>query len=378
MPRFQRNLIRLATLLLIALLGTPALAGQTYIEEMTADRVTTTTMLGFNIARCKSEMRSECVSWGNSTCRPSAPQSPARLLGDFDYQLIFGGCGNAAHPGPCVYTLRCTESCRVTCANNPTPPPVPSQCDYTNQTVCNGHCPGRFNNNGVCFNWTSVAPNCWMCRCRTGTPACECTGTCGPSGQNPQQEQNGDPECPGTPIVIDMDRGGFHLTSLEDGVLFDINADGIVESVAWTDPSSGDGWLFLDRNQNGRIDDGGELFGDSTPLVAGGPAPHGFAALADLDAPFMGGNGDGILDASDERFQELGVWVDANHNGELDKGEARSLDEAAVLWIELDFVQQKSRDEHGNWFQYKGQIWVQDGLEAVPQVIYDVILQAVR
>ncbi|MEM7051509.1 MAG: hypothetical protein AAF604_17715 [Acidobacteriota bacterium] len=357
-------------------LAAPVQAGQTHSTEVTFWGTTTYNQLGINLAICKSALQSDCTSWGNSICRPSAPELPPSLLSDFDHDLIYQSCGASTFPEPCVYSLFCSQTCRVTCADDPTPPPTLNQCDYTNSTVCNGDCPGRFNNNGSCFNWTSIATNCWMCRCQAGTPACECTGTCNQGNPgNGTPEQNGDPECPNTPILIDMDGLGYRLTDVSNGALFDIDADGAVELVAWTDPASGDGWLFLDRNQNGRIDHGGELFGDSTALISGELAEHGFAALADLDTPFLGGNGDGIIDPSDERFYELGIWVDANHDGVSDKGETVDLWEAGILWIELDYVQQKSRDEHGNWFQYRGRVWVQQGLGVNPREIYDVILQ---
>jgi len=72
--------------------------------------------------------------------------------------------------------------------------------------------------------------------------------------------------CPGctSPIVIDTTGEGFHLTSAEDGVLFDFYGNGRPIQVAWTAAGSGNAFLALDRNHNGKIDNGGELFGNLT------------------------------------------------------------------------------------------------------------------
>jgi hypothetical protein len=112
----------------------------------------------------------------------------------------------------------------------------------------------------------------------------------------PPDYAQGDPECPedpppnSSPIVVDLDRGGFDFTGLDDPVRFDIDADGVAETLSWSDPSSRDALLAYDHNGNGVIGDGGELFGDSSRLLSGGTAAHGFHALAELDSPAFGGN----------------------------------------------------------------------------------------
>ena len=113
-------------------------------------------------------------------------------------------------------------------------------------------------------------------------------------------------ECdPNSPIIVDLDRKGFHLTGLEDSVLFDIDADGILEEISWTRADQLDGFLVLDRNENGVIDDGRELFGNYTLLLGGGVAPHGYIALAEFDQQAHGGNGDEMIDSRDAVFSAL-------------------------------------------------------------------------
>ena len=117
----------------------------------------------------------------------------------------------------------------------------------------------------------------------------------------------------GCPVVVDVEDDGIHLTGLDDPVWFDIDADGDQDLMSWTDRS--EGLLALDRNGNGMIDDGGELFGNATRLVNGIPALNGYQALAELDSWTFGGNGDGRIDSADPSYGHLRLWMDENHDG---------------------------------------------------------------
>jgi hypothetical protein len=131
-----------------------------------------------------------------------------------------------------------------------------------------------------------------------------------------------------TPIALDMDDNGIRTLSAAAGAVFDVNADGRSESVGWL--STADAWLALDRNGNGLIDDGSELFGVGTSMPDGSKALDGFAALRVMDT-----NGDGVIDANDAGFNSLSVWVDANANAKTDSGELRTLRQAGIESLSL-------------------------------------------
>lgn len=176
-----------------------------------------------------------------------------------------------------------------------------------------------------------------------------------------------------SPILIDLEGDGFLLTGAEAGVAFDMDGDGHSERISWTAATADEAFLALDRDRNGRIDSGLELFGNHTEQPAT-DHPNGFLALAVFDEPGLGGNGDGRITAEDAVFTELRLWTDANHDGWSDPEELRSLGEVGLQDIGLDYRLLGRRDRWGNGFRYMAHSWV----ERQVRQVYDVFFQLAK
>lgn len=133
---------------------------------------------------------------------------------------------------------------------------------------------------------------------------------------------------PGTPIVLDLNGDGVRTLSIDHGVKFDLFADGQSIRTGWV--SSGDGLLVLDRNADGVISDGSELFGEATRLQSGERALDGYHALRELDS-----NQDGVISSLDDQYADLQVWVDSNSDGLSQRNELWSLEALQIEKVSL-------------------------------------------
>jgi hypothetical protein len=239
-------------------------------------------------------------TWDCTPCPPNTPLADGCITPDYS---VFGFCPVPGFPdfSPIVYGGECCQRQTghedVGCEN-------PGTCDTT--------------------AWGWDASRCCCANRNTG-------------------------ECD-SPVLLDVLGDGFRLTDAAGGVLFDFDGDGAKERLAWTAAGADDAWLVLDRDGNGTIDSGRELFGNLTPQPFSSER-NGFRALAVFDS-----NADGRLDAGDAVFPALRLWRDSNHDGVSQPGELYTLPALDVTRIHLSYKESKREDEFGNRFRFRAKV----------------------
>jgi hypothetical protein len=210
----------------------------------------------------------------------------------------------------------------------------------------NGTCSsGFFNIGGTCQRNSAFQNQCLRFGDYDDT-SCACTGGCDPSVGG----------C--SPIVVDILGNGFAMTSAANGVPFDLQGNGTARQFSWTAHGSDDAWLALDRDGDGIIDNGKELFGNLTPQEppSENEEMNGFRALALYDGLGYGGNGDGKITQQDAIFSRLRLWQDTNHNGISESYEMFTLPDLGLRKIDLDYRRSQKVDEFGNQFKYRAKV----------------------
>jgi Ca2+-binding RTX toxin-like protein len=140
------------------------------------------------------------------------------------------------------------------------------------------------------------------------------------------------------PLSLDLNNDGkINTLAVTRGVHFDLDNNGFAETTSWIAPT--DGLLVLDKNANGKIEGGAELFGSETKLRNGQFAQNGFEALAEYDL-----NADGKINNQDAIFSQLSIWQDTNSNGTTDAGELLTLQAANIASINARYTSNNTTD----------------------------------
>lgn len=301
----------------------------------------------FGLGHCADNCTVEQSVMRQTTCPPNV--SPSVCMNSY-------GQGRTS-PSHCDNQKIKENGAYATPTPTPTPTPSPSptplclDMDNDSYSACYGDCGGT-NCDDDCDDTANgyfihpgwgYLPNC------SGMEDTNCNGI------------YNDEECyllEISPIVIDILGNGFDLTDGDNGVQFDLNNDGTPEQLSWTSSNSDDAWLALDRNGNGTINNGAELFGNFTeqPNPPSGEEKNGFLALAEFDKPANGGNSDGLITNNDTVFSSLRLWQDINHNGISERTEVFKLRQLGLRKMHLDYQESNRVDEYGNRFKYRAKV----------------------
>lgn len=155
------------------------------------------------------------------------------------------------------------------------------------------------------------------------------------------------------PLTLDLDGDGIETISANAGIVFDFDGDGTRTGTGWV--KGDDGFVVLDLNNNGTIDNGSELFGVDTVKRDGKLAIDGFDALRELDS-----NSDGMFDIQDDQFSKVQIWQDLNQDGISQVHELKSLADLSITAINLT-AKKTNLGSNGNLISAVGNYIREDG-----------------
>ena len=169
------------------------------------------------------------------------------------------------------------------------------------------------------------------------------------------------------PIIIDLNKNGITSTKLNNTIYFDHDNNNFKEASSWID--KGDAFLALDKNSNGLIDNGNELFGNHTISntrfkYTNNKATNGYEALKAYDL-----NGDNVIDSKDEIYDKLLLWKDSNQNAITDKGELIKLKDSGIVSIDLNY-KNTNTDEKGNTIKQSSTVTFEDGSTTIANDVW--------
>lgn len=127
------------------------------------------------------------------------------------------------------------------------------------------------------------------------------------------------------PVVLDLNGEGINVTTVDQGVMYDMNHDGIKDASAWI--GEGNGLLIYDVNQDNTVTNASEFI----------LTDHAPGAKTDLEALRIGfdSNQDNLFDQNDSAWNLFGVWQDANKDAVVDNGEYHTLAQLGIVSIHL-------------------------------------------
>lgn len=155
-------------------------------------------------------------------------------------------------------------------------------------------------------------------------------------------------------LVLGLDGGSIQTVGVNAGAYFDHDINGFSEKTGWIGPN--EGLLVLDRDGDGKINHGRELFGDWTVLKNGSRAANGFAALFEWDD-----NADGKIDRNDAIWKKLKVWRDTDLDGLSQPSEIFNLDALQIRSINLSHTVVSHADGNSNLLTMSGTFVKNDG-----------------